>query len=168
MERGENASLQNDVHWTQGHVDLYIISIAICISVNNLPLWYGWSEDKKGQDQISESTLNKVNLPANSCSNQTFIEACYRRNLYQIFKPKCSSVKTTHTNDQYQLLTNCPTHSSFTWLTGHKQWAPNLFWHCCHAVLMCHFALTGCTSQSQHITGSWQGWQRSWSGPWSR
>lgn len=113
-----------------------------------------WSEDKKGQDQISESTLNKVNLPANSCGKQMFIEACYRRNLYQILKLKCSSVKTIHTNDQYQLLTNCPVHFAFTWLTGHKQQAPNLFWHCCHARLMCHFALTGCTSQSQHIPGN--------------
>lgn len=125
-----------------------------------------WSEDKKGQDQISESTLNKVSLPANSRGNQMFIEACCRRNLYQISKPKCSSVKTTH--DQHQLLTNCPVHFAFTRLTGHKQQAPNLFWHCWHATLMCHFALPGSTSQSQHIAGSWQEWQRSLSGQWSR
>lgn len=132
------------------------------------------SKDKKEQRQISERTLNKVNLPANICGNWMFIEACsggaggIRRNLYHAFKPKCSSARTIHTNDYYQLFTSCPKHFAFTWLTRHKQKAPNLFWHCCHAMLMCHFTLAACISQSQHIAGNWQEWQRSWSGPWSR
>lgn len=71
-----------------------------------------------------------------------FTEACYRRNLHHIFKLKCSSVKIIHTKDYYQLFTNCPIHFAFTWLTGHKQQAPNLPWRCCHAMLVCHFALT--------------------------
>lgn len=75
-----------------------------------------------------------------------FREACYRRNLCRILRTKCSSVKTIHTNDYYQLFANCPVHFAFTWLTGHKQQAPNPSWHGCHSMLM------SLCSRCTHIT----------------
>lgn len=86
-----------------------------------------------------------------------FREACYRRNLCRILRTKCSSVKTIHTNDYYQLFANCPVHFAFTWLTGHKQQAPNPSWHGCHSMLMSlcsrctHITVTACCRSSSEV-----------------
>lgn len=88
------------------------------------------------------------------------VTACYSSNLCRICRTKCSSVKTIHTNDHYQLFTNCPVHFAFARLTGHKQQAPYLSWHGCHAMLMSlcsrrtHITVTArCRSGSQVRVG---------------